>query len=92
MKVRRCTETNDAPGWQGAEDEQRSQPGCSFRRMQADFHHGLLGARGGAPGQDVITIVPKPLGRGVGVPTIVMEPVTASTVNVESEFDVASLR
>jgi hypothetical protein len=24
-------------------EEQRRQAGCSARRMQADFHHGLLG-------------------------------------------------
>jgi hypothetical protein len=26
-------------------EEQRSQRGCIARRMQPDFHHGLLGAR-----------------------------------------------
>jgi hypothetical protein len=52
VKVSRRTETSDAPVWQGAEERQYRdieatsndvQTGCSVRRMQADFHHGLLG-------------------------------------------------
>jgi hypothetical protein len=51
VKVGCCTEAGDAPGWQGDEepeyreysgDEQRSQAGCSVRRMQPEFRHGLL--------------------------------------------------
>jgi hypothetical protein len=51
VKVQRCTEGGDAPGWQGAtsentgeylNEEQRSQTGCSAGRMQLEFHHGLL--------------------------------------------------
>ena len=51
MKVQRRTEAGDAPAAQGAttenigeyfREEQRSEVGCSARRMQLDFHHGLL--------------------------------------------------
>jgi hypothetical protein len=53
VKVGRGTEAGDAPAWQGDEgeyreysgDEQRSQAGCSGRRMQPEFHHGLLGGK-----------------------------------------------
>ena len=57
VKVRRRTETGDAPVWQGADEgeyrqylteEQRSQAGCSAGRMQLDFHHGLLGPAWGS--------------------------------------------
>ena len=54
MKVWRRTETGEASRRQGAttentgsnreylREEQRSQRGCIARRMQPDFHHGLL--------------------------------------------------
>jgi hypothetical protein len=51
VKVRRCTEADDAPGSPGAKREntgsilsveQRREAGCSVRRMQTDFYHGLL--------------------------------------------------
>ena len=53
VKVWRRTETGEAPRGQGAttentglylKEEQRSPRGCIARRMQPDFHHGLLGA------------------------------------------------
>ena len=43
---RHCTESGEAPGWQGAgrqvSEEQRSQPGWIVARMQPMFRHGLL--------------------------------------------------
>ena len=50
-QVRRCTESGDAPGWQGAttentgeylREEQRRQAGCSAARMQMELLHGLF--------------------------------------------------
>jgi len=50
-QVHRCTESGDAPGWQGAttentgeylRKEQRSQAGCSAARMQMELRHGLF--------------------------------------------------
>ena len=49
--TRRCIESGEAPGWQGAtnehirayvSEEQRSQPGWIAARMQPEFRHGLL--------------------------------------------------
>ena len=54
MKGWRGTETGEAPRGQGAttentgeylREEQRSPRGSIARRMQSDFHHGLLGRR-----------------------------------------------